>query len=196
MPNELPNDVEAYNHFVQSLRTATQSIQAGYMLLPIAGQVLPVYRERVYCYELYHQLRLNWGAYRGYSLGGEVDKTHHPLFQDPEIRNAKPDLLVHRPGDMGGNLIIIEVKPVTAKKSGIRKDLRTLTAFRHPEKGKYHSAIYLVYGGNSSALQAFLRKSRVIQEEDVDDKVALNAITLFWHCLPGHPAEQIGWSSA
>src|SRR5687767_3652017 len=133
-----PNDAETYNYLIQCLSVATQNIEASYMFLPIAGSVLPIYRERVYCYELYHQLRLAWEGFGGYSLGGEVDKTHHPLMHGLDIENTKPDLLVHRPGDMGGNLAIIEVKPILAKKQGMRKDLRTLTAFlRH---GQYHHA--------------------------------------------------------
>jgi hypothetical protein len=161
------------------------------MLLPVAGSVLPVYRERVYCYELYHQLRKFWGDFEGYSLGGEVDKAHHPILNGLDIANTKPDLLVHRPGDMGGNLIIIEVKPITAQSLGIRKDLRTLTAFRHC--GQYHHAIYLVYGNKSRAIGSFLEVARTLQEEDIEGRIDLNSITLFWHRLPEHPAELIEW---
>jgi len=186
-------DAEAHGHFIQCLRISTQNIQHAYMFLPVAGSVLPVYRERVYCYELYHQLRLNWGDYGGYSLGGEVDKTHHPLMRGLDIDNTKPDLLVHRPGDMSGNLIVIEVKAVTAKKTGIRKDLRTLTAFLRC--GEYHHAIYLVYGDNPQAFNTFVQKARMLQEEDTERRINLNAITLYWHRLPGHPAEQIEWGA-
>jgi hypothetical protein len=47
------------------LQRATASIGREYFLLPIHGAP-PVYRERVYCYELYHQMRLLWppGPYR------------------------------------------------------------------------------------------------------------------------------------
>ena len=41
------------------LRQATAAIGRDYFLLPIHGAA-PVYRERVYCYELYHQMRLRW----------------------------------------------------------------------------------------------------------------------------------------
>jgi len=193
MVNNLPDDAEIYGHFRECLRAATQNIQSAYMFLPIAGSVLPVYRERVYCYELYHQLRLTWCDYGGYSLGGEVDKTHHPLMRGLDIDNTKPDLLVHRPGDMGGNLIVIEVKPITTKKRGIRKDLRTLTAFLH--RGNYHHATYLVYGDNSQAFNGFVQKARILQEEDTERRINLNAITLYWHRLPHHPAEQIEWDA-
>ena len=41
------------------LEEATASIASAYFRLPIDGGG-PVYRERVYCYELYHQMRLRW----------------------------------------------------------------------------------------------------------------------------------------
>jgi hypothetical protein len=63
----------------QILRDATAAVSQEYFLLPIHGAD-PVFRERVYCYELYHQMRLLWpgGPYR---LNGEADKRAHPYFQ-------------------------------------------------------------------------------------------------------------------
>lgn len=43
--------------FVKILRKATANIPPEYFQLPIAGREDPIYRERVYCYELYHQMR-------------------------------------------------------------------------------------------------------------------------------------------
>jgi hypothetical protein len=42
---------------LEALAQATQAIEASYFLLPIAGRDRPIKRERVYCYELFHQLR-------------------------------------------------------------------------------------------------------------------------------------------
>jgi hypothetical protein len=193
MLNNPDDDPNVYGHFIECLCTATQNIQLAYMFLPVAGSVLPVYRERVYCYELYHQLRLSWDDHAGYSLGGEVDKTHHPLMRGLDINKTKPDLLVHKPGDMDGNLIVIEVKPITAKKHGIRKDLRTLTAFLR--RGRYHHAIYLVYGDRPRLFNNFAVKARMLQEEDFEGRIDLNTITLYWHRIPGQPAEQIQWAA-
>jgi hypothetical protein len=189
-----PGVEEIYEHFQECLCIATSNIQHTYMFLPIAGAAMPVYRERVYCYELYHQLRLVWGNYEGYSLGGEVDKTHHPMMVGPDVQNTKPDLLVHGPGDMDGNLIIVEVKPIIAKKPGIRKDLRTLTAFlRH---ARYHHAIYLIYGSNPQSFHSIVEKANVLREEDVEGRIDLNAIELFWHREPQQAAEQFQWDAA
>ena len=78
-----------------------------------------------------------------FSLGGEVDKRSHPVMQGVDITDTKPDILVHTPGNMGGNLIIIEVKPINAARNDIRKDLRTLTAFQR--NGEYYKSLYLIY---------------------------------------------------
>ena len=74
---------EAFNRFFLCLRAATARVSPEFMLLPIAGFRNPVfiYRERVYCYELYHQLRIEMGDDLGFSLSGEVDKRRHPLIR-------------------------------------------------------------------------------------------------------------------
>lgn len=58
---------------------ATTHIGDIYFQLPVAGLEDAIYRERVYCYELYHWIRNGWNGF-DFSLGGEVDKTGHPLF--------------------------------------------------------------------------------------------------------------------
>lgn len=78
------------------LLSASSQIGREYFQLPVAGAEEPEYRERVYCYELYHRWRCHWFDSFPFSLSGEVDKTGHPL-----IRGApKPDFLVHIPGQM------------------------------------------------------------------------------------------------
>src|ERR1700685_2056549 len=67
--------------FTQILRDTTAAIPPEYFLLPIHGGD-PVYRERVYCYEFYHQMRRLWPADSLDRLNGEVDKRSHPYFQD------------------------------------------------------------------------------------------------------------------
>ena len=128
-------------HLTEILQAATAAISPEYFLLPIHGDD-PVYRERVYCYELYHQMRLRWpdGAYR---LNGKVDKREHPYFRRGGA--PKPDLLVHQPG-IGENYAVIEVKSCRAVPREIRKDLTTLAVFRN--HAGYRRAIYLIYGGD------------------------------------------------
>jgi hypothetical protein len=66
--------------FTGILHEATARIAPEYFLLPVYGGP-SVYRERVYCYELYHQIRLLWPGDCPYRLNGEVDKRAHPYFR-------------------------------------------------------------------------------------------------------------------
>ena len=79
----------AMQELTQILGDATAAIASEFFLLPIHGGN-SVYRERVYCYELYHQMRRLWPPDCPYRLNGEVDKRAHPYFQDGE--QPKPDL--------------------------------------------------------------------------------------------------------
>jgi hypothetical protein len=125
---------------------ATQSIEAAYFRLNIAGSD-PIYRERVYCYELYHQMRKKWPKRTPYYLNGEVDKAAHPILSQLGIL-SKPDLLLHNPGYMDGNHAVIEVKHSRAANDGLEKDLETLSLFLN--KAEYKRGILLIYGDEAT----------------------------------------------
>ena len=127
----------------QILRQATSSIEEMYFRLRIDGGD-PIYRERVYCYELYHQMRLIWPDDSCYYINGEIDKAAHPILRKLGADRAKPDFLIHCPGYMEGNYAIIEVKHTEAQRQGILKDIETLSLFIN--KVGYKRAIYLFYG--------------------------------------------------
>lgn len=103
------------------------------------------YRERVYCYELYHQLRAQWGDFH-YSLAGEIDKSGQPIFQEGPYAQSKPDLVVHEFGNMDRNLAIVEVKVATADLTKLTADIDKLAWYcQHAD---YFSGILLVYGND------------------------------------------------
>ena len=135
------------NELSEILQAATAGVEAMYFHLNIDGGD-PVFRERVYCYELYHQMRKNWPVGCTFHLNGELDKRAHPILRELGADHAKPDLLVHTPGAMAGNYAIIEVKHSTAA-AGVRKDLETLDLF--VRKVGYQRAIYLIYGWEANA---------------------------------------------
>jgi hypothetical protein len=135
------------NELSEVLQVATASVDGAYFRLNIDGGD-PVFRERVYCYELYHQMRMKWPDECMFVLNGEVDKSAHPILRGIGAANAKPDLLVHTPGAMAGNYAIIEVKHSIAA-AGVRKDLKTLDLF--VRKVRYQRAIYIIYGVNANA---------------------------------------------
>ena len=132
----------------QLLKEATSRISRSYFKVDIDGGA-PVYRERVYCYELYHQLRRGWPSDSKFRLNGELDKAGHPKLREVGADRAKPDLLVHQPGAGKGNYAIIEVKTPGAQADGIRKDLNTLSLFTR-DVG-YERGIYLLFGYDAAS---------------------------------------------
>ena len=191
-----------YKLFIQYLKTATQGIRSDYIQLPVVNQETPIYRERVYCYELYHQLRLEIEkAGFQYSLGGEIDKGGHPYIRQNHLDQIKPDILVHRPGHHD-NLAVIEVKPVNVVRRGrskeeIKKDLLHLTDFRRllPRQSKYHYAIYLIYGVEDDLFDR-IRATAVRIARDNRQTIDLRAIKLYWHRQCGEEIQEQSWNNA
>src|SRR4030043_1988755 len=100
--------VKDFECFMQCLMKAGEKIEPHYFQIPTAGSDELIYRERVYCYELYHQLRIALGDDFSYKLDGEVDKAGHLSIRG----GKKPDFIVHIPDEMDRNLVVIEVKPI------------------------------------------------------------------------------------
>ncbi|MET3393543.1 hypothetical protein ABIC33_004211 [Variovorax sp. 1140] len=169
------------NELSAILQQATAAIEPCYFQLNIDGGD-PVFRERVYCYELYHQMRSRWPEQSEFKLNGEIDKQAHPVLMKLGAAGAKPDLLVHTPGHMNGNHAILEVKHSTAA-AGIRKDLRTLDLFA--AKVGYRRAIYLIYGWES-ATQAVPKVLKVARHANIG-----TAIEIWCHSDVGEAAMHV-----
>lgn len=164
------------------LKSATASIENTYFYLSIdSGD--SVYRERVYCYELYHRMRCLWPSNTTYYLNGEVDKAAHPILRELGADTKKPDLLIHKPGYMEGNHTVIEVKSEkSAVKASIKKDLNTLSLF--VKKVKYDRAIYLLYGYNLDEKLTTIKS----EANKIDD---IARIEVWFHKRHNEPAECI-----
>jgi len=161
-----------FQYVMERLIEAAKNVDGHYFQLPIAGGDEPIYRERVYCYELYHQLRCMLDDYFPYKLSGEVDKNGHPI-----IRNAKkPDFIIHQPGDMEHNLVVIEVKPITVKdrSNELREDLETLKWFLN--EAKYYRAVMLIYGNINGVLPENIKQEI--------EKISDSRIIVLWHSEP------------
>ena len=163
------------------LAQATQRLPPQYFRVEIDGGD-PIYRERVYCYELYHQLRCLWPTDTPFYLNGELDKAAHPILRRLGADYAKPDLLIHQPGYMAGNHAIIEVKSSNAQNDGIIKDLKTLALFR--ERVNYQRAIYLVFGHEAEAAADRVRRCW-------NELGELPPIELWIHSAPSDPAREV-----
>ncbi len=166
------------------LSEAAAHVDKMYFHLRIDGGDAPIFRERVYCYELYHQMRLLWPKTTKFFLNGEVDKAAHPILRKLDADKAKPDFLVHTPGYMTGNYAIIEVKHICATKQGIIKDLKTLIKFK--DQVSYQRGICLIYGdlpGN----EVLSKVCEAAREANIE----LRKIELWQHKKPGEMAVRI-----
>jgi hypothetical protein len=166
-------------------QASTQRVGEEYFQLPIAGSESPIYRERVYCYELYHQMRNLWPQGSHYTLSGEIDKNGHPLIHGNSLDRIKPDFLVHVPGVMV-NYAVIEVKPINGSLRGIKKDLSTLNSFC--QYAGYQRAIYLFYGNDNP--NNIMQKLQTIAH-GADNGIDLTAIEVWHHRVAGDRAELI-----
>lgn len=171
---------------------ASAELAPEYFQLPVAGAEDAVFRERVYCYELYHRWRCHWQEGFRFSLNGEVDKWKHPLIPGA----WKPDFLVHVPGEMA-NLLVVEVKPATADVNRMAEDLRKLTSFRldlHDEVGRpasYHAAYFLVYGLNLDNWPAF--RTRLLEVAGGTKHFDRNLVDCLVHTRAGTRAVRVAW---
>lgn len=142
--------------FDDIFKTATKALPCNYFDLPISSAPSS-YRERVYCYELYHQMRKLWPEECEYTLNGEVDKAGHPDFRN----NRKiPDFLIHRPG-FPDNFLIIEVKSSSVSESADLDKLRDFIEYG------YRRAIWLLVGQNAGSTAAeFI--SKIDNDENIE----------------------------
>lgn len=143
-----------FNTFLEALIKATGRIQPKYFLLPVAYKDKFVYRERAYCYELYHQIRNILPQDYPYLLSGEVNKAGHPLIAG-YCGSIIPDFLVHKPGNMSAddNLVIVEVKTIQGanfyrEHEVLLKDIQTIKCMTTILMG-YYRGIILIFGSNN-----------------------------------------------
>lgn len=158
------------------IEEATAGVGEEYFHLKIDGGD-PIYRERVYCYELYHQVRRLWPTDTPFLVQGEISKSRHPKLL-PGLWKT-PDFLIHTPGDMKGNYTIIEVKHSKARNENIDDDLEKLSLFQ--SQVGYQRAIYLVYGDEAAhCAKRVIDRAERFQE--------LDPIELWLHEKSGEPA--------
>ena len=135
----------------------------------------------MFCYELYHQLRLILRDDSGLTLNGEIDKRGHVDFAKEHRKN--PDFVFHVPGQHEGNTIVMEVKGSIDKPAAIVKDFKTITTF--VDRYQYQLGIFLLYNHSfeelSEALNGFqdinmlpaLHKTVIITKQAYDVPVGV-----------------------
>ena len=174
------------------LLQASEQVGPEYFQLPVAGAEEPEYRERVYCYELYHRWRCHWDDDFPFSLGGEIDKSGHPLIRGA----AKPDFLVHIPRHMT-NLVIVEVKPSNASAAKMTADLKKLTSYRRDLRDQnglaasYYAAYFWVYGVRVDQWPEL--RSRLLAEIGRSRDFDPELVSCFLHEQAGSRAIAVRW---
>ncbi len=132
--------------FVKLVYDAMRNVSKEFFEIEIAKGIEEKRRERVYCYELYHQIRSlqEKNNLNDFTVNAEIDKRGHSIITE----NFNPDIVIHQQGDMV-NYIVVEVK-VTLNAEGIAKDFNTIITML--EKYKYQYGIFILTG---SSLQDF-----------------------------------------
>jgi hypothetical protein len=137
------------NHFnilINIIIKSIAKINEEYFNFPVAGEQNPIQRERVFCGELYHQIRLNLEELP-YSVNNEPDKNRHPIIEE-QCGAINPDLIIHKLGEMTSesNLALIEVKRSKGNLTdGILKDMKTINCMTTIQYG-YFGGIIIVFG--------------------------------------------------
>jgi len=168
-----------FSCFLASLIEAGAKIDSHYFKQHVTGSKKPIFRERVYCYEFYHQLRCILGDDFPYKLDGELDKQAHPILAGQK----KPDFVVHVPGNMDRNLAVIEVKRARANHTEIRGDIKKLKGFL--DTAEYYKAIMLIYGDENSNVKYARSEINSLPKEYAE------RILLVWHKKPEEKPEVV-----
>jgi hypothetical protein len=117
-------------NFHDTIKGCLLNIEKKYIEQPTIDISRAKYNERVFCYELYHQLRLQKDTFKNLTISGEAVKSE---FQIRNLgKNKTPDLLIHNFGTINDNEVVIEVKTSKNKHSvlqGLKKDFLTLDLF-------------------------------------------------------------------
>lgn len=134
---------------IDLVKAALQNVESGYFNLATTYEPSGIVRERVFCYEFYHQVRLLMTDDFPISLNGEIDKRGHPDFKTKDRKN--PDFVFHIPGKHEGNTIVIEVKGrLDYPEREILGDFKTLLTF--VKNYNYQSGIFILYNNSYAKL--------------------------------------------
>ena len=135
----------------------------------VLQQYLDRYGERVFCYELYHQIRtlmdghsrIHPETFRDLKLHGELKKDYiGQIAQDYYQAQALdseyiPDFLLHTPGNFDNQHLIIEIKSNPKLSfSGMTNDLQKIQQFI--DRYNYERGVFLTINTNPERVANFL----------------------------------------
>lgn len=156
------SDTEKLERIEYLIKYALDNVAQKYYTLETASfkrkthkdEIKIMIRERFFCYELYHQMRCDNQDYQlldtNLVLSAEISKNGHDVIENKKI----PDFIIHEPGNMDNNLIVIEVKGNMDRK-GIAKDFNTLSLFLND--CKYKKGIFILYNHDLKDLRSNMK---------------------------------------
>ena len=170
--------MKCMDKYIQKITEALDKVESPYFKLETTYEPTGIVRERAFCYELYHQLRLALKGDSGLTLNGEIDKRGHDDFAKEHRKN--PDFVFHIPGQHKGNTIVMEMKGRVDKPDGIIKDFHTITTF--VDKYQYQLGIFLLYNHSFGELSDALSNFKDVGSLPAIDKTLI--ITKQAHGIP------------
>lgn len=96
--------------YIDLIKASLKDIEPDYYRVITTYDNSGIVRERVFCYELYHQMRSRMQAQQipEVRIHGEIDKRGHRDFKTKHWKN--PDFIFHVPGIHEFNTLVVEVK--------------------------------------------------------------------------------------
>ena len=169
--------------YLELIKSSLICIEPGYFRLATTYEPSGIVRERVFCYELYHQIRSKMNHRHTLSLNGEIDKRGHVDFKPEHRKN--PDFVFHIPGEHEGNTLIIEVKGrLDYGPESITGDLQNILTFINCYR--YRAGIFILYNHSIQDLIAVM--GRGLQAIATD--VAADAVFILCIKQPGKQCEE------
>ena len=136
--------------YIDLIKNALKAIAPRYFRLSTTYEPSGIVRERVFCYELYHQVRSLMKDEHKISINGEIDKRGHVDFAPAHRKN--PDFVFHIPGTHKGNTVVLEVKGrIDYSPTVMQNDFETLLTF--VSQYSYQSGIFLLYNHTIAELE-------------------------------------------
>lgn len=169
---------DRWQEFIVAFKKSITAIEDRYFQVDRTNAPA-AWRERAYCYELYHQLRNNLPEGFPYTLHGEIDKRGHEEICLHFEGCPNPDFIIHEPGTMN-NLTVIEVKHSGNSTIKANDDITKIRTFIN--QVGYQHGIFLIFG------------NRLIEGLKINNE----KISVLWHKAVGQPLELIsgdqGWT--
>ncbi len=156
----MPNfDIE---NFLSFFLKAIDNVGSEYYSIKTTYDTDGIVRERVFCYELYHQFRTLTGDDYPYAFHGELDKRGHSEIY--RLHQKTPDFLIHKPGSMEYNKVIIEVKGIIRNRDVI-VDIKKIHSYL--TKVKYKYGVFLLFNHSFEDLQENISSTSL---DDIDSQ--------------------------